>query len=604
MVERRRDSIFTTTSLLWLASILSVTVADECSIYLAETLSDDGQVTMGVFSSIDLPKGSMVGFPDAVVPLVDVSSHNSNNEAFEDTSFLSLYGDIAWDMVDVGGLGEGQDVYSVAMGLGSLVRGDSHKWNVMPAMSEHDTAGLHRSRDAGVGAFTNHHSYPVYTLKDVKAGEELFFPSGYHWNTNQASDSVAGSSAANNILSKEFRAKLWHVLQQQHTLDPSSPTLWENASILAQSVLTKKSVNSNEFFQEHGQCMTNLRQGVSTIPQAGRGAFATNHLKEGSVIAPAPVIHISEKAHFTMYHPTLDVDGQIMMTDRISGTQLMLNYCFGHRDSTKLLCPVGASTSYINHSPTPNAAIRWTTANYSQHKEAWFNMSIEELKSVKNVGLVLEYVAIRDIADGEEIFINYGPEWEEAWKNHVGSWEPTPGSQHYLPASDFQHDKIIKTEEEQEVDPYPENIMTTCSYHYNPRSVPAESVALPDETYAEHVFYTGKDEDEFIQVLPWNRHVDTDTPLHVFERPCILLGRDDENNYDVQLLNDLEWNDINEEVVVVITNVPREAVALRDAPYSTDANLPNAFRHEMRMSDAMFPERWKNLKISATSKNS
>ena len=36
--------------------------------------------------------------------------------------------------------------------------------------------------------------------------------------------------------------------------------------------------------------------------------------------------------------------------------------------------------------------------------------------------LVIEYVAIRDIQPDEEIFIDYGEEWDEAWVKHTNEF--------------------------------------------------------------------------------------------------------------------------------------------------------------------------------------
>ena len=37
---------------------------------------------------------------------------------------------------------------------------------------------------------------------------------------------------------------------------------------------------------------------------------------------------------------------------------------------------------------------------------------------------MLEFVASRDIQPGEEVFIDYGEEWQNAWDEHVKKWEP------------------------------------------------------------------------------------------------------------------------------------------------------------------------------------
>jgi hypothetical protein len=65
----------------------------------------------------------------------------------------------------------------------------------------------------------------------------------------------------------------------------------------------------------------------------------------------------------------------------------------------------------------------------------WWDMAMEELVLQESRGINMEIVALRDIKHGEEVFIDYGPEWEAAWENHVASWTPPQRSKRYMPAS-------------------------------------------------------------------------------------------------------------------------------------------------------------------------
>eukprot|EP00978_Attheya_sp_CCMP212_P012597 scaffold31512_cov50-Attheya_sp.AAC.1 len=80
----------------------------------------------------------------------------------------------------------------------------------------------------------------------------------------------------------------------------------------------------------------------------------------------------------------------------------------------------------------------------------------------------MDIVATRDIAPGEEIFINYGSEWEEAWTAHSEAYAPTPGSENYISAYEMNDASIpIRTLEEQENNPYPWNVFTVCVHNVN-----------------------------------------------------------------------------------------------------------------------------------------
>jgi hypothetical protein len=66
---------------------------------------------------------------------------------------------------------------------------------------------------------------------------------------------------------------------------------------------------------------------------------------------------------------------------------------------------------------------------------------------------------LRDIQSGEEIFLDYGDEWEEAWQEHVRSWAPVPGAEHYVSAAQLSKETDrLKTEFQQMKDPYPGNV--------------------------------------------------------------------------------------------------------------------------------------------------
>eukprot|EP00978_Attheya_sp_CCMP212_P012599 scaffold31513_cov37-Attheya_sp.AAC.1 len=96
------------------------------------------------------------------------------------------------------------------------------------------------------------------------------------------------------------------------------------------------------------------------------------------------------------------------------------------------------------------------------------NRSSDDLLTKTYAGLVMDIVATRDIAPGEEIFINYGSEWEEAWTAHSEAYAPTPGFENYISAYEMNDASIpIRTLEEQENNPYPWNVFTVCVHNVN-----------------------------------------------------------------------------------------------------------------------------------------
>jgi SET domain len=640
-----RTSYWTLSSIVFFLSILGVNGNDEeCGLYLAETWNDEGARTMGVFTAIERPAGSLVGYPDVVLPLVDVSIHNNspNQEEEEEepegneddlmNEFSWLFDHFVWDSHDVGGSQEGADVKSVVLGLGSLTQGSKKQHsNVFLLQSHYDSGNLHRSRDPAAGAISYYPGSAVVSLRRLQAGEELYFhQDSHHWylDPQDQEQAIINSLPSDNdqvkafwrryeelqqrqgeALKPELRSQLWSLVNETplDSLSGSStgrtlfPIHWglEDNSYATSSTNTKdtttKKTRSPEWLRQHGLCMDHLIQGPSKIKQAGRGAFATRHIARDALIAPAPVVHIVDKSVLTNYHPHIDETLQTKLSDTIIGKQLLLNYCFGHRESSKLLCPIGSSTGFINHSPNPNAAVRWS--NHYSHQKDWLNLTLEELGSKLEVGLVLEYYALRDIGEDEEITIHYGPEWEEAWKNHVKGWSKPPDSDNYISAEDMNSEDhaIIRTLEEQNKDPYPHSVMTSCYFEY-----------IHDDNDASTIVNESNDAQSSqstntrptIVTKPF-LGLDASVPDYVFLRPCRILERNPHSHdYTVEILNP-HYHIHDDQVIpdsirLYVRHFPRDAIVFTDFPYSTDQNLPQAFRHEMMLPEHVFPPAWRN----------
>jgi hypothetical protein len=89
----------------------------------------------------------------------------------------------------------------------------------------------------------------------------------------------------------------------------------------------------------------------------------------------------------------------------------------------------GSFNGLVNHSlKNPNARIEWSDMMREPH---WCEHPILYFESIGHAGLMFEFVALRDIQEGEEILINYGQEWQDAWDAHVAKWTPPKYSELY-----------------------------------------------------------------------------------------------------------------------------------------------------------------------------
>jgi hypothetical protein len=245
----------------------------------------------------------------------------------------------------------------------------------------------------------------------------------------------------------------------------------------------------------------------------------------------------------------------------------MQNYCFGHPQSQLMLCPYGILTGSINHAhEKPNIKIEWSKSASMRHPE-WKDMPLDKWAHEAHAGLSFEYVALRDIEEGEEILLDYGAAWDKAWKLHVRNYRVV--REHYVPA--FELNEIANN--------------------------------LQIRTLDERSYYTDKVRlfcrDEFAE---WNGLGDTIRDME--ELPCRVLERrdgDSETTYMAEVIKFRDDEHVCESTVVgILWNVTRDAFYFRDMPYGRDHHQPWAFRHGMHIPDDIFPEIWKTPTTTTT----
>lgn len=344
-----------------------------------------------------------------------------------------------------------------------------------------------------------------------------------------------------------------------------------------------------EWLQKNGRCMDHLEVGASTIPHAGRGAFAKRKIKKGAIASPMPMVAIPEKSIMDLHEVarSTDADGNKFyhrVNDEVIGQQLLLNYCFGHPESKMLLFPAGSMTSFINHSSKkPNVKLQWST--HSQHQSDWLQLAPEELlkDEYAYVGLLMELVATRDIKEGEEVVMDYGKEWEAAWNAHVKVWESKVAS------GDLPN-------------PWPtRSADVTLEYKSKPFPTVKEGADYP-ENVRQMCFLVIKDVLEVPGLKRWTI-------------PKKGAMYDDENLFDcriverIELMEDkpvdgslaynytVEWFDEEDPQGTKVIQVPHKAIVFVDKPLTSDQFVKEAFRHEIGIPDDIFPKGpWRNLK--------
>lgn len=357
------------------------------------------------------------------------------------------------------------------------------------------------------------------------------------------------------------------------------PRTWDETriamNISLRSLKRRHHSVSVEWLKENGECGDWITVKTSTIRQAGRGAYARRPFKAGEIVAPLPLIHVPYRSILDMFEfaslgrkPKIDREKKFH-------TQLLENYCMGHRESTLLLCPFGTLSNHINHNQTlANVKLVWAEPSKSSHNHDWLNMTVDELHSTYRAGLAMNIIAIRDIRSDEEIFLDYGFEWEKAWQQHIDTWAPVDGAEHYKSAEELNMDpESIKTELELLSEPYPNSVKLYISKGF----AGARDGWLPHWKHGTL--------DQFI--LKHNEYVN----VNVLHRESDRYGN---TWYTVSLPR-------KHKKPKKVSKVPVEAFRFFDQAYTTDMFQSNSFRHDIRIPDHLFPEAWKNLRSSVES---
>jgi hypothetical protein len=181
----------------------------------------------------------------------------------------------------------------------------------------------------------------------------------------------------------------------------------------------KRPSHSLEWLSTHGVCLDNLVARKSNIPSAGMGAFAARSFFSGEVVSHTPLLHL--KRDDLVIYGINDVKNKVkkqkssllLNFNKVEGHELLMNYCFGHPESEMLLVPYGPVVNYINHDgETPNTMIRWVDG-----ASQYFDLHPIDVLEKDGGTLHMEYVALREIKEGEEITIDYGVAWERAWQD-------------------------------------------------------------------------------------------------------------------------------------------------------------------------------------------
>lgn len=605
------------------AKELSSSASSECTVWIAPS-SIKGHAGYGIYTTRDLTKGdSIMGYNDGISISVEAMPPPHQ-------PWMDLWHSYWWrkNLPDHSSYENPNHVFDLLVGLGSYP--NHHcilgSLNYRYADTPYDDAMVDRFQDPGTGAFTYNNGKKPHVYRNVTAGHEIFLDYGYC-----SRDNDHGVEWADYIvMNQDFRdaTRLIDHFAQGRTNemdydDEGNLIVYKKAiSLYSYDLLPKTKDEFHRFMQgtnqdnlkyrvaersleprtsewvkANGMCMMNLVPRKSTLPSAGRGAFAQFPIKKGEIITPLPLLQLVER--------------------NFSQHEVLVNYCFRHKDSSMMLCPL-SNAALINHCSDrtkqcgkkgPNAAYRWAS-EWDSTTAAWRELSLDDIAAKHERGLSFEIVALRDIAPGEEVFFDYGPEFEEAWAKHVEQWQPPPRVDGFLTAKQANEhegpilDEFVSGDLRKTVTH--DHLFTACQYW--------------SDDVDEHEFYsdttigdwTKLKDDEILERYADDGEYYSDGVAYRRHRfwshwPCTVIRKEerfdddngDEDLYTVRIHqspfhHQLDWD--KHDLPRILFGYHREGIHYFVQPLKSDQHLPGVFRHPIGIRDEMIPDAWKDMR--------
>ena len=602
----------------------------QCTLYMApSSTEEEDDFKLGMYAGVDFQPGQIIAAPEIAIPLVHMITHNKN----EDPDFFSEHANFMWNRetihanFEVFPDAEDEARINIAIpGIGAF--GNQHITSF--ANTEFDdeavldriqmTSRYQNGASPFVGASSQYYGVTMKSTRPISAGEELFMNGLGDVEDEEYLLKVEDFESVDDALKKildifsnhkdsiddkkkqEIYDYVYNVFESSMTksesdddngmieevlaLFPENATdvervLEEGGTFVSEFPESRRSI---DWLKENGQCSDGLYLGLGAND---KGAFSKRDVKKFDLISPSPLLMIQNKDYLSMYDTVIGEDRVDVVGEVPVSKQLFINYCLGHPESSLLFYPYGMGVNMINHRPSyagANAKIVWSKAPYFD--AGIRDLTVDEL--VKKYGAVLplgiDIVATTDIAADEEIFIDYGEEWEQAMHKHEMEWAYTA----ILPKEAWQiaieregepflsAPEMADGEKEGSEESLPEGVTTAChafgTFNEDEDNLPKEGGLLTLEFNAKKTERNG----------------------HNFSM-CEIIGRisreDSSYLYTVKMLKMSEFNDKD----VIIRSVPHSNIRYVDKPYTSALHRRTSFRHPIMLPDRIFPLSWRNI---------
>jgi hypothetical protein len=213
-----------------------------------------------------------------------------------------------------------------------------------------------------------------------------------------------------------------------------------------------------------------------------------------------------------------------------------------------------------------------------RHPE-WKTSPVDTWGNMFHNGLSFDFVSLQDITEGEEIFIDYGPEWEAAWQEHVAKYDPP--QKDYIPAFELNERKDLKIRTNSEGPSYEnDGLRLFCRHEVLVEAGYSQFGEHPDA-------YDDQGESKLYHCRATERFDDQTYGVEI-------LSRDQDKNGDEEEEEEEDDDESKAVYNLVPSRLSRDVFFFKDDHYKRDHCQPWSFRHAMMISDDTFPAAWKN----------
>lgn len=617
-------------------SIASSVVDGDCSLWLAPSyinVKSAEYPKYGLIAGKTYEENSNIPMSDLAIPLVDFFG-NFNRKKPYGSKVLDFLENFVWTEQKVGSQYEGNITSpGFVPGIGILANyhstfsnADITQASILLRERENEFRN-HGEANLLRGAVTNYFNATLQVTRKIPAGMEIFPNYGDVWDGNFSENLYQDKlyrydyDLADEIVKKlntlydkhpklsiDLKEDIMEFMLQKvlttvtganakviSSLIPENPRKLKLVEEAGGTFMYRfrDMIRSNEWLSDKGICLDTLRQGISQIKNAGRGAFANRDIRKGEIITVTPVIHVVNKDLLNMYRivETENEMGDITQdydeSDGVIGKQILLNYVFEHPESSMIFIPTGPFVNLINNGGyDSNSRVEWASSeDRIANPDEYLQMSVEEMSDVKGSVLIMKVIANRNINEGDEITMNYGDSWQKTWEEYRENWKRIRnGKPHPLKADDLREiyaSKPYETIESVKDNPYPDTVFSACFLLTEER---------PDGTLMVNQDY-GTEINQFIAPVHHNQY--DSKILYKVEFLDRKEAPDFLYNYTVRAFIGESEYDFAE-----VLDVPHKACTFFDYPYTSDIHLPDAFRHPIGMPDSQVPDAWRNLNDS------